>query len=263
MNRPLIIAHRGMWTDPVEQNTLPAFKRAIESGVDGIEMDLRMTKDGILVLSHDRRIQTGDTRYHWIDKLSFAEYKQLAAPVRFDTLIEELAPILKKQHILLDLDFKQSHMEKQVALILKKHNLKFVLVSSPNIWTLREFELVMPEALTGLTYYPEDKWDLWENRAFRYLTMIARVSLKPFLFRLIRRKTRKNDSEVAGIQHKLINEKVISFLHQYNIKVFVWGTENEHRLRQLMEWGVDGIKTKNPPLVKALYENNFRPSASQ
>ena len=53
---PLIIAHRGDVTNAPE-NTIPAFTKALELGADGIELDVRLTKDEKLVVFHDRRLE--------------------------------------------------------------------------------------------------------------------------------------------------------------------------------------------------------------
>ena len=55
---PLVIAHRGAsWDEP--ENTLPAFRRAIELGADYVELDVHATKDGRRVVVHDRPRPTG------------------------------------------------------------------------------------------------------------------------------------------------------------------------------------------------------------
>ena len=53
---PLIIAHRGDVTNAPE-NTLAAFQQALERGADGIELDVRLTRDGQLVVFHDRGLK--------------------------------------------------------------------------------------------------------------------------------------------------------------------------------------------------------------
>jgi glycerophosphoryl diester phosphodiesterase len=53
---PLIIAHRGDVTNAPE-NTIPVFRKALELGADGIELDVRLTKDEKLVVFHDRRLE--------------------------------------------------------------------------------------------------------------------------------------------------------------------------------------------------------------
>jgi glycerophosphoryl diester phosphodiesterase len=53
--RPKVVAHRGASEDEAE-HTLAAYERAIEDGADGLECDVRLTRDGVLVCVHDRRI---------------------------------------------------------------------------------------------------------------------------------------------------------------------------------------------------------------
>ncbi|GIT43944.1 MAG: hypothetical protein Ct9H300mP11_18800 [Chloroflexota bacterium] len=55
LDLPLVIAHRGDNTNAPE-NTISAFKKALDLGADGIELDVRLTKDGKLVVIHDRTV---------------------------------------------------------------------------------------------------------------------------------------------------------------------------------------------------------------
>ena len=70
-----IIAHRGASIERPE-NTLSAFERALEIGVDAIEMDLLVTRDGRLVVRHDDLIERDGSR-HYIRELSFEELKMI------------------------------------------------------------------------------------------------------------------------------------------------------------------------------------------
>src|SRR4051812_42592388 len=53
--RPAVVAHRGASEDEAE-HTLAAYLRALDDGADGLECDVRLTRDGVLVCVHDRRI---------------------------------------------------------------------------------------------------------------------------------------------------------------------------------------------------------------
>ena len=67
-----VAAHRGH-SAKYPENTMPAFKAAIALGVDRIETDVRITKDGVLVLIHDDLLATGGTMlaaYHLVQKLN-------------------------------------------------------------------------------------------------------------------------------------------------------------------------------------------------
>lgn len=252
MKKPLAIYHR--------LNTRLELEKFAPQSVDGIELDLRMTRDNVIVVHHDRRVQNGNSRYYWIDKLTYKQLVETAGDVfTFEEFLELLIkklPTSKISSLLIDLDLKQPSMEEHISILLRKFGITNILVCSPDVWVLKTIEEMIPTALIGLTYYPLDKWDLADNRAFRYFSVLVQYSLKPFLFRLVRRRTKKTDIEVASLHHKLVNEKVVSFLHQYGIQVFTWGTESEKRLMELVKLGVDGIKTKKPELLKTLHENH-------
>ena len=53
---PKMFAHRGCWSRIVPENSIPAIESVIRMGVDIVEIDLKMTKDSVLVLSHDKTI---------------------------------------------------------------------------------------------------------------------------------------------------------------------------------------------------------------
>jgi glycerophosphoryl diester phosphodiesterase len=68
-NNPLIIAHRGTSLIAPE-NTLAAFALAIESGADGIELDVRLSRDGVPVVIHDATLQRTGLRSEAVATLS-------------------------------------------------------------------------------------------------------------------------------------------------------------------------------------------------
>lgn len=100
--RPWIVAHRGA-SAYAPENTVPAFKLAIEQGADWIEFDLRMSKDGVLICSHDDTLDrttdveevfpsrfrdvktaTGVVRHWYIEDFTAAELSRLDAGAWFD-----------------------------------------------------------------------------------------------------------------------------------------------------------------------------------
>src|SRR5437763_14930434 len=56
ITRPSVIAHRGVWGAGVPENALAAFEQAIDLGADGIEFDVRRTRDRELIIFHDAEI---------------------------------------------------------------------------------------------------------------------------------------------------------------------------------------------------------------
>ena len=55
-NRPLIFGHRGSPTY-ITENTIASFEKAIEQGVDGLEFDVRLSKDKKIIIFHDATLQ--------------------------------------------------------------------------------------------------------------------------------------------------------------------------------------------------------------
>ena len=51
-----LIAHRGLTTEYIKENTLEAFLNALNNGYDGVELDVRLTKDNKIVVLHDKLI---------------------------------------------------------------------------------------------------------------------------------------------------------------------------------------------------------------
>ncbi len=74
MNTPLVWAHRGA-SGYAPENTLPAFKMAADMGADGVELDVQLTKDDVIVVCHDERIDRTSNGAGRISDYTLAELK--------------------------------------------------------------------------------------------------------------------------------------------------------------------------------------------
>lgn len=128
-NRPdriLVVAHRAAHIHHPE-NSIPAIKEAIAIGVDIIELDVRETKDGVLVVIHDKTVDRTTTGKGLVAKMTFAELQQLNLRHNGDTTSEKV-PTLKevlqvvKGKVMLDIDYKADgkRAAKNTANLLKK-----------------------------------------------------------------------------------------------------------------------------------------------
>ncbi len=113
----VVIAHRGNHVN-VPENTIAAFEEAIKVGADYVEMDLRTTKDGYLILSHDGTVDRMTNGKGEIRNLTLEEVKklQVTSPNKSDTKIyriPEFTDVLKacKNRINIFLDFKDADVE--------------------------------------------------------------------------------------------------------------------------------------------------------
>ena len=145
-----VIAHRGEHLRNPE-NTLPAFREAIELGADFIEVDVRTSADGVLVLSHDSTVDRKTNGHGEVSKLAFAELRLLDAGggAKIPTFAEALE--LARGRIGVYVDAKQVSASALVEAIARhKMDANVVIYGSPKL--LRELQAlkpslkVMPEA---------------------------------------------------------------------------------------------------------------------
>jgi len=142
----LVIAHRGAWGTAVPntpaENTLEAFEAAIALGADMIELDVRRTRDGQLVVFHDARVKavpTGSLRY---DELTT---KHKARPPLLQDVLK-----LTKDRISLNLEIKETGYIEETIALLRPFGLERCLVSSFLDEVVREAKALAPELRTGL-----------------------------------------------------------------------------------------------------------------
>lgn len=122
----MIFAHRGDWRSAPE-NSLLAYQRCIDAGIDGIEVDLQMTKDSVLVAMHDETIDRTMTGSGKVSDHTLAELKamRLLSPIgvvsrqQIPTFEEVLE--LAKDKVLIQVDKWKPFKEKVVELV-KKHD---------------------------------------------------------------------------------------------------------------------------------------------
>ncbi|MEM9660552.1 MAG: glycerophosphodiester phosphodiesterase family protein, partial [Planctomycetota bacterium] len=118
-----VVAHRGGALLGPPENTLPAIDKAIAIGADLIEIDIRQTADGHLVLMHDETVDRTTNGVGRVDQMTLAEIGKLtvnsqgAETVRVPTLEEALAAM--KGRIDPDLDFKEGDLQPLLRVVRK------------------------------------------------------------------------------------------------------------------------------------------------
>jgi glycerophosphoryl diester phosphodiesterase len=143
----LVIAHRGAWwpaaPDAPAENTLEAFEAAIALGADMIELDVRRTRDGRLVVFHDARVKTVPTASLRYDALRTKGTKS-RPPLLQDVLA------LTKDRIALNLEIKEAGYVDDTIALLRPFGLERCLLSSFLDDVVREAKALAPDLRTGL-----------------------------------------------------------------------------------------------------------------
>lgn len=158
---PLIIAHRGDVTNAPE-NTIPAFKKALELGADGIELDVRLTREGKLVVFHDRCLDRTSNGKGPVNHWTQDQVRSLDAGSWFSPEFQgERPPTLDEVFEFLPADFLINVEMKvimkgmrliahQVAEVIRRHaRWNSTLVASFNPISLWELKKIEPRITRG------------------------------------------------------------------------------------------------------------------
>ena len=115
-NNIYVAAHRG-WSEKYPENTMLAYRKAAELGVDQIEIDVRITKDGELVIMHDERVDRTTNGTGKVDELTLAEIRALdAGSWKGEEFAGERVPTLAEF-----IDFARSYPEMTFDFELKEY----------------------------------------------------------------------------------------------------------------------------------------------
>ncbi|OHB69330.1 MAG: hypothetical protein A2V70_15225 [Planctomycetes bacterium RBG_13_63_9] len=126
----VILLHRGAW-DYAPENTLSAIRAGFELGANGVELDFRRTKDGVIVLFHDDRLErlvdgVGSVEQSYYEELLLYTFHWLPAPVakteRVPTL-RDVLQLVRDQAGLLHLDIKKPGTDDELLAELRKADL--------------------------------------------------------------------------------------------------------------------------------------------
>ncbi|HXX33898.1 MAG TPA: glycerophosphodiester phosphodiesterase [Thermodesulfobacteriota bacterium] len=227
----LIIAHRGA-LGYAKENTIESFEKAVALGADMIEFDVRRTKDNVLIVFHDERIQDKP-----VNDLVYEEIRQIARNQGFDLPTVEEVLKWSRGRIGLDVELKEEDHEKKLAELLIRYlkDDQFVITSF-NESSLRIIKDDYPDIRVGLLLGKSDA-PSW-----------ARISE---YFPMKRCKKAKADFLVAHF--KLLRFGFLERARREHKSVFVWTANDEETIWKLLnDERICAIITDRPDLAVLL-----------
>lgn len=96
----MVVAHRGVHNH-FPENSFPAIREAVEKGIDVVEIDIRHTKDSVLVLMHDKTINRTTNGHGLVENYTLAELKKFRLRNTDGTPSKEQIPVLEEIFLLL------------------------------------------------------------------------------------------------------------------------------------------------------------------
>jgi len=249
--RPMVIAHQGgdgLWPS----NTLFAFEHAAALGVDVLEMDIHMTKDGVLVVSHDdtvdrltdgegfikemslAQVQGFDAAYDWSPLDDGAEYPYRGQGIAIPTL-ESVFERFPDYRMNIEIKQEEPSIAKPFCdLLRKRHMENKILVASFKDEALAEFRETCPEVATS--------GSRGQIKPFIYMHLAFLGRLYPPNFSAVQLPI-----EDSGIT--LLTGRFVKVAHARGLWVDAWTIDDPAEMRMLIEIGVDGIITDRPDLL--------------
>jgi glycerophosphoryl diester phosphodiesterase len=226
----LIYGHRGA-AGLAPENTLASIHAALNAGVDGVEVDVRCTRDGAVVLMHDATIDRTTPGSGALCAWSLEELRKLTAdPAAGIATLAELLPQLGP-HVLLNVEIKERAAVIPTADVVRAAlqagacHRQQLLASSFDVDCLRQLHRLAPEIPLGMLTLGPPPATFWNDA----LTLGATA---------------------ANIDDKSVDHEFIDQAHQRKLQVMVCTVNAAARADQLREWGVDGVFTDVPNVVR-------------
>ena len=232
---PFVIAHRG-FSERFPENTLEAINGALEAGADGVEIDARISKDGVVYCLHDDTLNrttngTGPARLKTI-----AELRELDAGAKFNpkfagakiALFEDVVKIVKEKDSVVLVDLKEVAAVDAICDILIKHKATHnALLDTGSPKVAQKYRSRIPDAtVICITGVPG-----------AYKNDFAR-SLKSSGF----------DALFAQFQSPVLLN--LTDLRLQGLSIFFWTINNPNDVVNAWKVGADGIITDRPTMVR-------------
>jgi glycerophosphoryl diester phosphodiesterase len=244
--RALRIAHRGAAALGPE-NTLAAFGRAIEVGVDFVEFDVLDLDDGTLVLAHsDNLLEVSHgVAAGRVRPLRLAELRELAPEL---PTLEQTLEFFAAVEVGLHADVKSPRHGREIASALRRHGLVERTVAS-SFWpaALRDLRAEEPRLAVGITY-PEDRRGLARRRLLTPLVPPAVAVLARVLPRRLPRWLRSTGATVAMLHYAVLSRAAVDRCHTSGAAVWAWTVNEPELLRRVVDLDVDGVISDDPRL---------------
>lgn len=236
MKRPLIIAHRGA-SAYAPENTLGAFRKAVQMNSGGIELDVQLSKDGHVVVIHDLTVNRTSNGNGKVKNLTLKQLKDLDFGSWFSKefknericTLEEVFKYLKDYVGLINVEIKKewlqfNSIEKKVAELIAKFDLRNrTIVSSFSLLSLLKIKRIDKDIQTGILY----------SSSTRRLILFAKFF--------------KVDAIHPWYQNVTKDMKKVAV--KDNLRINTYTVDDLSEMKKLADLGVDGIITNVPDVA--------------
>ncbi|RED59358.1 glycerophosphodiester phosphodiesterase [Cohnella lupini] len=223
---PLITAHTGCMGTPM--NSLLSIETGISSGADIIEDDIQVTRDGILVLSHDDTVHLANGTENRISGMTFNELSDgLSTPI---STLEQALELLQNAGKMMNLDLKTDGAIVPLSDLIER------------------LGLLDQVFLTGCQYASALKVQMHNPRLNKLLNVDVRIFQTLSYVDAIRQTCEHAQSAGCiglNVPYQLVQPLLLELSADYKLPVYLWTVNEEGLFRQFAEMGVRSITTKD------------------
>lgn len=252
-NKPLIIAHRGA-SELAPENTLAAFRRAIEDGAEGIEFDVRLAKDGVPVVFHDSTLGRLSEAHGLVSSFTAEELQKTDVGSWFNqknpesaepSFSAETVPTLEQTLELLSefegaiyVELKCRETEiKQLSeavcqTIARSPIFAQIIIKSFQLEVIPTVRRLCPGVKTGALFAPKIMTILRKEK--RLVNIAAEIG-----------------ADMLSIHFSLATRKLMKKAAKKNLPVAIWTADNPRWVRRAFDLGLYGVITNNPARLLA------------
>jgi len=222
----IIIGHRGCaGIEP--ENTLRSILKAVEYGVDYVEVDVRACRTGEVVVIHDATVDRTTNGRGYVKDLSFNELRKLNAGKgeKIPTLGEVIDAVNGKCGLIVEI--KEENIWRETLEIIKeKEAVENIIVASFYHTVVKDIKTTYPDVRCGVIFTCEP--------------------VNPSTLALDAK------AEIIIPNYSYITQKLITNAHKFNLKIIAWTINRVEDGLKLLKQGVDGLATDRPDLMMKL-----------
>ncbi|WP_139489635.1 glycerophosphodiester phosphodiesterase [Brevibacillus dissolubilis] len=236
---PLIYAHRGA-SGNYPENTMNAFRAAVEQGADGIEIDVQLTRDGEPVVIHDHNLDRTTTGKGSVQAHTLKEIRKLNAGRWFDPSLRqvrvphlvEVLSLIQTTRVKLIIELKnfvvaQPGLEEITVDLINHFKVRdLVTISSFNYNSLQQVKVLNPLQKTAMLYFGnlQTPWQV----------------------------AKQYHADEIHAPHAQLTPALVEDCQKHATTIVAWTVNERADLERVIRMGVDGVITDFPHLAKKI-----------
>jgi glycerophosphoryl diester phosphodiesterase len=227
-SRPLVFAHRG-GSALAPENTIAAFDNGLALGADGLELDVHLSRDGEVVVHHDRTLERTTTLRGPVAARTAGELAGAGVPALRDVLAR-----YRETRVIVEMKVNRPELAAAVIAVVRRAGaIERVCLGAFGRRVLRAARAIEPAIATSAAR-EEVRWALYRSWV-RW--PVTRVGYEGYQV-----------PEWAG-RTRVVSPRFVEMAHRAGLGVQVWTVDTEADARRLLGWGVDALITDRPDII--------------